>query len=83
MIIKFYNTEYTITSCTAIALCDNENESARQYALLVTGVSDTGERADHVVFGWLMPNNGHDFADMCDDPNAWEALTDKHHIQMI
>lgn len=70
-----------ITTCTAIAICDNENENCRQNALLVTIMAEFGETIEEVVFGWDMPENEADYADMCDDPDAWEALCDEHHIK--
>lgn len=73
--------EYTITTCTAIAECDEGNEDARQDALLVINVGDSGERFEYVVFGWDMPETAEDFADMCEDASAWAPLSDEHHIE--
>ena len=75
------NIEYTITPCTAIALCDEGNEAARQNALLITAAMESGETTEHIVFGWEMPENAADFADMCEDSSAWEALDEDHHIK--
>ena len=65
-------TEYTVTKCTAIALCDIENGN-RQPALHVVSYSDGGERFDDVVFGWDMPESKEDYLDMCEDSGAWES----------
>ena len=64
------NTEYSITNCTAIAL--NAGDTERQDALLVTS-SRNGEKFAQVVFGYQMPETAEDFADMCDDPAAWDS----------
>lgn len=72
--------EYAITPCTAIAECDEGNESARQAALLVIAKSESGETVEHIVFVWELPETAEDFSDMCDDFSAWEALSDDHHI---
>lgn len=78
--LKEYDND-VITTCTAIAACDNENENCRQDALLVTSVTESGEHTEYVVFGWDMPESGTDYTDMCNDPNAWEALCDEHHVK--
>lgn len=65
--------EYTVKPCTAIAGCDESQESARQNALFVRSTADSGENFDYVVFGWEMPADPEAFADMCEDSNAWES----------
>lgn len=67
-------TEYTVEEITAIATCAGEySEDFRQNALLVTSMADSGELIEYVVFGWNMPENDDDFADMCEDSNAWDS----------
>ena len=70
--------EYTVSTCTAIALCDVESEEARQSALLVS-TEENGEKFGQIVFGWTMPESVEDFADMCEDSAAWESLCEEHH----
>ena len=70
---------YEITRHTAIAQCDNGDESQRQDALLV--VSDNGtETNEYVVFGWDMPEKPEDLDDMAEDINAWAALQPEHKL---
>ena len=78
---QFY--KYTVGPCTAVALCDGENESRRQSAVYVTTVTDGGERVEHVVFGWNYADleTEADFDEMCADSSAWEPLTDEHDIE--
>ena len=67
-------TEYTVEEITAIATCAGEySEDDRQNALLVTNMTDSGEKIEYVVFGWAMPENEDDFSDMCEDSNAWDS----------
>lgn len=67
-------TEYTVEEITAIATCAGEyTEADRQYALLVTNMSDSGEKIEYVVFGYDMPENEDDFSDMCEDSDAWDS----------
>ena len=67
-------TEYTVEEITAIATCAGEySEGDRQYALLVTNMSDSGEKIEYVVFGYDMPENEDDFSDMCEDSDAWDS----------
>ena len=68
---------YEITKITAIPGCDNE----RQDALLVVNEQD-GEKAEYVVFGYEMPEDEEDFANMCSDPSALESLDDSHDIRI-
>ena len=63
--------EYKITNCTAIAL--NAGDTERQDALLIEHTADSGEKFDYVVFGYQMPETSEDFADMCEDCNAWDS----------
>ena len=66
-------TEFTVEDITAIATCAGEHgEEMRQNALLVTNMSDSGEKIEYVVFGWAMPENEDDFSDMCEDFAAWD-----------
>lgn len=68
--------EYTVTECTAIALCDLEaGTRTRQNALHVVSYSDGGERFDYVVFGWEMSwlESEEDFLQMSEDSSAWES----------
>lgn len=69
------NTAYTVTECTAIALCDMETGD-RQNALLVENTEDSGEIVRFVVFGYGMPETVEGFSDMCEDFNAWESDCD-------
>ena len=67
-------TEYTVEEITAIATCAGEDsEDDRQYALLVTNMSDSGEKMEYVVFGYDMPENEDDFSNMCEDSDAWDS----------
>lgn len=77
---KLYDIEYTITTCTAIAECDERNEAARQNALLVITTLESGETVEHIVFGWEVPETEADFLDMADDPGAWETLCEDHKM---
>lgn len=79
--IKIYGIDYAIEECTAIAICDDENEDCRQKALLITDESISGEKFEFIVFGWPVPENDEDFNDMLDDGAAWEPLTDSHHCK--
>ena len=63
------NTEYTVTTCTAIALGD----VFEQGALLVENTADSGEMFQKVVFGYEMPETAEDFDEMCGDSGAWES----------
>lgn len=63
-------TEYTIVSCSAIAISANDTE--RQNALLVSCCMN-GEKSEYVVFGHAMPETDDDFMLMCDDPWAWSS----------
>ncbi len=64
-------TEYIIQVCTAIASCDMDSH-IRQDALLVENEIN-GEAAQMVVFGFSMPNDEEDFANMCSESSAWES----------
>ena len=66
------NTEYTVTTCTAIALGD----ISEQEALLVENTADSGEKFEKVVFGYEMPETAEDFEAMCEDASAWESDSD-------
>ena len=70
-IIIFEGTEYTIQDCTAIADCDMESGN-RQNALLVENEFN-GETFQFVVFGFPMPDDEEDFANMCSESGAWES----------
>lgn len=78
---KMYGTEYTIITCTAIALCDEENEASRQDGLMVTSTGDSGERFEYVVFGWEVPETSEGFNDMLKDDSAWETMCEEHRIK--
>ena len=80
------NNEYTVMPCTAIPYCelgwtgDGEpiyNEEARQNALFVEKVVPFGEeRFQAVVFcDWGLDDlkTDEDFAEMCEDSEAWES----------
>ena len=67
-------TEYTVEEITAIATCAGEySEDDRHNALLVTNMTDSGEKIEYVVFGYDMPENEDDFSDMCEDSDAWDS----------
>ena len=67
-------TVYTVEEITAIATCAGEySEDARQNALLVTNMTDSGEKIEYVVFGYDMPEDEDDFSDMCEDSGAWDS----------
>lgn len=72
---------YAVEPCTAIALCDDGNESKRQNALLVSCETNGGEAVRHVVFGWNMPETGADFSEMAADPAAWEIEHAEHKVK--
>ena len=72
----------TICACTAIADCDNGDESCRQDALLVKSVLGSGERFDRVVFGWPMPKTHDDWNEMKEDSCAWEPLAFDHKVRL-
>lgn len=64
--------EYEIKAVTAICAADEEDESKRQGALMVSS-EQNGERSEYVVFGWEMPESEEDFTEMCEDYSAWES----------
>lgn len=66
------NTEYSVTTCTAIPACELDNGSIEE-ALLVENAADSGETFQFVVFGYEMPETVEDFEDMCEDSCAWES----------
>lgn len=69
--------KYSVIECTAIADCDNNDESKRQEALLVLMRDEDGEcRDDSIVFGWNMPETVEDFMDMCEDSYAWVSQSE-------
>lgn len=61
--------EYTVNTCTAIAATIGDTE--RQDALYVVTIGDSGEKFDHVVYGYEMPEDEDAFMDMCEDGSAW------------
>ena len=66
--------EYTIKEITAIATCAGEyTENDRQYALLVTEITKSGEKIEDVVFGHHIPMDEEDFINMCADFDAWDS----------
>lgn len=67
--------EYTISSCSAVALEAGDKEENRQGALYVTHMTSGGERCDEVVFGWTLDDlkDAGDFTSMCEDAGAWTA----------
>lgn len=71
MTITLSGIEYTITKCSAVALCDLEDGS-RQEALLVRHTNEFGENIEAVVFGFNMPEDADDLAAMFEEPYAWE-----------
>lgn len=73
--IDAYGKEYTVRPCTAIAECDDYQESERQEAVLVSNTADWGERFDYVVFGWTidMLNSLEDFETMRGDASMWDS----------
>lgn len=74
---------YTIQACTAIAAAEaGKGPGYRQPALLV--IADNGtETTEHIVFGWELPTDPDTFRDMCDDPAAWEPITEEHETKTI
>lgn len=73
-IFTFDGSEYTFKEVTAIADCDDYNEEYRQDAILVTTIADSGEKFEWVVFGFEdIPDDEDDFANMCNDPHAWDS----------
>jgi hypothetical protein len=76
-----YDVVYHIEEVTAIAPVDNDDETCRQPALLVSSCYN-GETFEDVVFGWKLPANLEDFEDMCNDMNAW-ATADDCAVKMV
>lgn len=66
---------YYVYEATAIAECDEGDESNRQDALLVI-TTDGTEVDQYVVFGYDMPETEDDFNAICEDENAWEPADD-------
>lgn len=62
---------YDVKKCTAVAYCDMDTMQ-KQDALLVTTIRN-GEKIQHVVFGYDMPETSEEFAEMCEDSTAWES----------
>ena len=70
-------TEYTVEEITAIATCAGQySEDDRQDALLVTSMTNSGEKIEYVVFGYDMPDDEDDFSNMCEDYDAWDSDLD-------
>lgn len=66
---------YYVYEATAIAECDNGDESKRQDVLLV--IDTNGIEVDQrVVYGHDMPEAEDDFNDICEDAFAWEIADD-------
>lgn len=70
-----YGIAYYVYEATAIAECDEGDESKRQNVLLVIDTNGT-EVDRHVVFGYDMPETEDDFNAICEDANAWEPADD-------
>jgi hypothetical protein len=70
--MKKYFESHTVETITAIAACDDNDESKRQPALLVTNEKN-GEKFEFVVFGWEMPTDLDEFDAMCEDSTAWDS----------
>lgn len=78
---EFENTKFF--RCTAIPCRDEEDVTMRQDALLLITTLSSGERVESVVFGWRhKPHSAAEYADMCEDWGAWDALSPENHIQM-
>lgn len=80
--IEYYGKKYTLQAVTAIADCDNEDESKRQECILVT--DDDGEQ--HIVFTFTVDMDEDKealFAAMCDEPMAWEGDVEAAHIKEV
>lgn len=71
---------YTVTPCTAIPLCYDEDEDARVNALLVRWDDGIEHDAKIVFCDWPMPETAADFEAMCEDSSAWETLQPEHHM---
>ena len=74
--------KYTVAKCTAIAQCDQGDESKRQDALMVESRMND-EVAEYIVFGWTMPADAEEFAHMCEDASAWGPIEENHKLQFI
>lgn len=72
--------EYRITPASAVALCDNADESKRQDCLLIEN-DHNGETFEYVVFGFAMPKTEDDFKEICNWPMAWESVDDSHKLR--
>lgn len=76
--------KYTWECVSAISECDNQLEEKRQFALLVTcEYMETGEKEQHVVFGFEPPCTIEDFINMSEDYSAWEPLEEFHRIKFL
>lgn len=72
---KICGITYYVYQATAIAECDEGDESKRQDVLLV--IDTNGIEVDaRVVFEWEFPETVEDFNDICDDANAWGRADD-------
>lgn len=65
------NTEYTVSTCTAVAV--NAGDTELQPALCVVSAADSGEKFEFIVYGWNMPETIEDFAAMAEDFGAWDS----------
>lgn len=63
--------EYIVEECTAIAASIAETE--RTDALYVYYYAESGEKVEHVVFNWDMPEDEDEFRAMCEDSSAWDG----------
>lgn len=74
-----YGEQYTISTITAIAYCDDCDEAKRQNALMIVN-ERFGEEAAYVVFGYEMPETEDDFFNIYTDTSAWEMIEDAHMV---
>ena len=81
-LINHVNLEnYIVRSCTAIALCDEEQENCRQEAVFVACM-ENGETFERVYFNWPVPTTDEELREMIDNGTVEdsEPLYDEHHL---
>ena len=74
--------KYEIRKATAIALCDKENEKARQPVLYISSDDRDGTKRQGIVFNWKYEwiKDKESFVRMTDAPKDWETIKEEHHL---
>ena len=71
---------YMVRSCTAIALCDEEQENYRQEAVFVAWMED-GATCERVYFNHPVPTTDEELKEMIDNgAEDFDPLYDEHHL---